>query len=230
MRWADLDELSHVNNVVYLDYATEARAAHIRNGELDDRPVRTVEVEFLRPMLLSRRPVLVESSDDGVRLVQDVRPSGSSSAFARVTWSDEAGAEPTVAAGGHRHDVRVRLSDLGTDGNASVRALFELVQETRVSSFGPLRASVADPTTQRLVVARIDLRLGDPVPWRPEAYEGRSVVTRVGRSSFSVTTLFEEGRLGSAEAVMVAFDLTTQRSRVLQEAEREVLLHEVSPG
>lgn len=229
MRWADLDELSHVNNVVYLDYASEARAVHVAAGELADRSARSISVEFLRPLLLSRRPVVVESVDDGTELVQVIRPAGSSGVFARVTWSGSADPQAPVAAGGHSHDIRMRLSDLGPDGTASVRSLFEVVQEARVASLGALRAAASNGTTQRFVVARIDLHLGEPVPWRREPYAGRSVVTRVGRSSFTVSTLLEEGRLGSAEAVMVGFDLTTQRSRVLEDAELAVLSAQLSP-
>ena len=32
MRWADLDSLNHVNNVVYLDYAAESRAILVEDG------------------------------------------------------------------------------------------------------------------------------------------------------------------------------------------------------
>jgi hypothetical protein len=55
-------------------------------------------------------------------------------------------------------------------------------------------------------------------------------VTHVGRSSFRLTTLFDEGRLGRADAVLVGFDLSTQRSRVLEDQERAVLLEQVSAG
>ena len=32
MRWADIDQLNHVNNVVYVDYAMEARARWSTTG------------------------------------------------------------------------------------------------------------------------------------------------------------------------------------------------------
>ena len=38
MRWADLDSLNHVNNVVYVDYAAEsARAAWSMTGLIERR-------------------------------------------------------------------------------------------------------------------------------------------------------------------------------------------------
>ena len=100
MRWADLDELSHVNNVTYLDYAHEARAVHVAAGELADRAVGAVSVEFLRPLLLSRTPLHVTSSDDGVRLVQEIGPATSTSAWAtrsRAAKRGRARTEPVRA-------------------------------------------------------------------------------------------------------------------------------------
>ena len=50
MRWADLDQLNHVNNVVYVDYAMEARAQLVDDGHLDaGLPIRHVRVDFMRP-------------------------------------------------------------------------------------------------------------------------------------------------------------------------------------
>lgn len=50
MRWADLDSLNHVNNVVYLDYAAESRAILIEDGVVgaDERVQRMAVVEVKR--------------------------------------------------------------------------------------------------------------------------------------------------------------------------------------
>lgn len=232
MRWADLDELSHVNNVVYLDYASEARAVHVAAGDLRDRAVRAVSVEFLRPLLLSRTPLRVASSDDGARLVQEIAPVTSTSPFARVTWSGpdtDLGAgevDPGVPGGGEPYEVAVRRSDLGPGDVATPIAVFEYAQEARIASVARVRGVGG---AGRFVVAQVDLTLGEPFAWQRESYPARTVVTRVGRSSFTVSTLFDEGRRGRADAVLVGFDLQAQRSRVLDDDERAALAEQVSP-
>ena len=58
MRWADLDLLGHVNNVVYVDYLQEARVDMFRVSASDDRAddlaegvvVVRHEVTYLRPL------------------------------------------------------------------------------------------------------------------------------------------------------------------------------------
>jgi acyl-CoA thioester hydrolase len=66
MRWADLDQLGHVNNVVYVDYLQEARVdmlrAHGRGlGALaEGLVVVRHEVTFLKPLTYDFRPVSIE--------------------------------------------------------------------------------------------------------------------------------------------------------------------------
>ncbi len=71
MRWADLDLLGHVNNVVYVDYLQEARVDMLRthgnrphNHMADDLAEGVVvvrhEVTYLRPLTFSFRPVSIE--------------------------------------------------------------------------------------------------------------------------------------------------------------------------
>ena len=77
MRWADIDQLNHVNNVVYIDYAMEARAQIVDDGLLDaGLPIRRVRVDFTRPMLLSSKPALVRSAIDGEVVTQEIRSTG----------------------------------------------------------------------------------------------------------------------------------------------------------
>ena len=69
MRWADMDLLGHINNVVYVDYLQEARVDMLRThgpeaatGEL---PGGTVvvrhEVTYVSPLRFGFRPVSIES-------------------------------------------------------------------------------------------------------------------------------------------------------------------------
>jgi acyl-CoA thioester hydrolase len=70
MRWADLDLLGHVNNVVYVDYLQEARVDMIRTHAPASRPegddlaegvvVVRHEVTYLAPLTFRFRPVRIE--------------------------------------------------------------------------------------------------------------------------------------------------------------------------
>jgi acyl-CoA thioester hydrolase len=69
LRWADMDSLGHVNNVVYVDYLQEARVdmlsvhAPASGGEELAEGVVVVrhEVEFLAPLVFRPEPVRIES-------------------------------------------------------------------------------------------------------------------------------------------------------------------------
>jgi acyl-CoA thioester hydrolase len=70
LRWADLDQLGHVNNVRYVDYLQEARgalfgdllaAAGVERQENEGYVVVRHEVTFLEPMMFGLEPAVVES-------------------------------------------------------------------------------------------------------------------------------------------------------------------------
>jgi len=69
MRWADMDTLGHVNNVVYVDYLQESRVdmlsvhAPATGGEELAEGVVVVrhEVEFLAPLVFRPEPIRIES-------------------------------------------------------------------------------------------------------------------------------------------------------------------------
>lgn len=68
LRWADLDLLGHVNNVVYVDYLQEARVDMIRTHRPADPDAALVdglvvvrhEVQYLLPLTFRFRPVTIE--------------------------------------------------------------------------------------------------------------------------------------------------------------------------
>lgn len=67
MRWADLDLLGHVNNVVYVDYLQEARVDLLRShgrtpaaALVDGLVVVRHEVAYLAPLRYGREPVRIE--------------------------------------------------------------------------------------------------------------------------------------------------------------------------
>ena len=69
MRWADLDLLGHINNVVYVDYLQEARVdmlrVHARDRRADDLADGVVvvrhEVEYVAPLEFRFAPVRIET-------------------------------------------------------------------------------------------------------------------------------------------------------------------------
>jgi acyl-CoA thioester hydrolase len=69
MRWADLDMLGHVNNVVYVDYLQEARVDMLRTharspqtqGLAEGVVVASHQVTYVTPLLFDFTPVYVES-------------------------------------------------------------------------------------------------------------------------------------------------------------------------
>ena len=75
LRWADMDSLGHVNNVVYVDYLQEARVdmlrvhAPVQGGEELAEGVVVVrhEVEFVNPLVFRFDPVRIESWVTDVR-------------------------------------------------------------------------------------------------------------------------------------------------------------------
>jgi len=220
MRWADIDQLNHVNNVVYVDYAMEARAQMVDDGKLEpDLPIRRVRVDFARPMLLSSKPVLVRSSIDGDVMTQEIRSRDGSAVFSTIV-TEHGRSEPTDDDRGTPFELRVRRSDLGPEGAVTVTRLFELFQEARIQG---LASIIPHRVAGRFVVGRVQLDLGEPLPWRSEPYPVQSHISHVGRSSFSSMTRIDGGRFGSATSTHVGFDLDTQASRPLDDDEREAL-------
>lgn len=75
LRWADMDSLGHVNNVVYVDYLQELRVdmlrVHAPGPEASDLAEGVVVVrhhmEFLRPLVYRERPVRIEAWCEEVR-------------------------------------------------------------------------------------------------------------------------------------------------------------------
>ena len=73
MRWGDMDAQGHVNNASYLDYLQEARVAFLLSGPppLQDLLATGVlvvshQVEYLRPISFSERPLRIELWVDSV--------------------------------------------------------------------------------------------------------------------------------------------------------------------
>ncbi|MDO5730293.1 acyl-CoA thioesterase [Corynebacterium sphenisci] len=70
VRWSDVDRRGHVNDSTYLDYAQEARHRWFRDAMaaagLPLPRVRSVTVDFLRPILPGTAEVIVDTAITGL--------------------------------------------------------------------------------------------------------------------------------------------------------------------
>lgn len=222
MRWADLDSLNHVNNVVYLRYAADARAA--MSEALPTGSVRRTVIEFRRPILLGPEPVVVVSSVEGQTVHQGIGVQGTDDEFARVQVSYGDAAEPPAPREGiHTAPFALRDSDRGPSGEVSPAQIFELFQESRIPYISSILPQIAPGW---FVVARVEVDQFRPVAVDDVPLESRAHVAHVGRSSYSIEAqlLDATGVLATSVSVLVGFDLSTQSSRQLSESERELLV------
>lgn len=225
MRWADLDMLNHVNNVVFLGYAAESRARLLDDGLLSESAqVGRMTVKFLRPMRLGQSPVVVASRVDGDTLTQQIclERDGSRTVYAEVI-SCHGAAEPAPSHGDvHTLPAALRRSDLDASGHVTATKIFELFQEARVLSVATRLGSLGAGS---FVVGTSEVTLHRPIRWRPEPCVAGVWVTRVGRASFEIGSELsdETGVLASSRTVLVGFDPETQRSRAFDEHQREQL-------
>ncbi|MET0767507.1 MAG: hypothetical protein ABWY50_07685 [Aeromicrobium sp.] len=224
LRWADLDQLNHVNNVVMQEYAAEARGLLTDDGVLDPAaPVAATTVTFLRPLLLSRRPVEVESSLDGLVLTQEIsmRHGGERTVHARVvtTYGPPADDVPVAADEVETYDVQVRRSDVGADGLVTLVKLAEYFQEGRI-----LHVSTTLPTWKpgAFVIGTTEVAYARPLGWRREPYGIRTWFDRIGSASVVMRSELVDGDvlIATARTVLVGFDLQAQASRRFDDAER----------
>ncbi len=225
MRWADLDSLNHVNNVVYLDYAAESRAILIDDGVVGaDERVQRMAVDFLRPLLLSRQPVRVASAREGDELVQEIISGDADTVYARITTVF--GPPVEVKRGKATFEpfpLRLRHSDVDASGFASLTKAFEFFQEARIVLFTSIRRDGSGAS--RFVVGHVDVTFGEPMPWRRERYPVTSWISRIGDSSIHIEAEIAEGDhlYAHARSVLVGFDMVTQASRKLEDQEKELL-------
>jgi acyl-CoA thioester hydrolase len=124
----------------------------------------------------------------------------------------------------HTYECHVRFSDVDVYGHVNNVKYFEYFQEARIAFILSLAGGLFDTdSSHRQVVARIDVDYKRPILFRPEPYSVESWVTRIGTSSYSLACRIvdDSGTVYStAEVTLVAFDVSTQRSRPLTDAER----------
>lgn len=231
LRWADLDTLNHVNNVRYVDFAFEAMGQFVADGALPDAlTITRIDVDFLRPLVLGLLPVRISSAVGENRLVQEICSveEGGCAVFARV--STDFGVPVAAFAGEHTGKIyasRVRRGDLDALGHVTPAKVFELFQESRLLHFsGLMRRNVAG----RFVVAKVTVDFHRPIGWRAEPWHIASWISRVGNSSMAIGAQIVDGdqAYARADAVLVAFDGKTQKSRTFSAEERTHLQESLS--
>jgi len=137
----------------------------------------------------------------------------------------------------HVYDCHVRFSDVDVYGHVNNVKYFEYYQEARIAFILSLDEPRLDPSaesTMRQVVARIDVDYKRPILFRPEPYAVETWVNRIGTSSYDLGCRITGAKAddtvySNAEVRLVAFDVSTQRSRPLTDAERHRLEGALEP-
>jgi acyl-CoA thioester hydrolase len=223
MRWADLDSLNHVNNVVYVDYAAESRAMLVEDGLLDGgRDVRQMSVTYARPLLLTRHPVLVVSTIGSDTVTQEICADRDGERMVHATITTTFGT-PTprsrAAVGSDPLPSRIRRSDLNAAGVVGATKTFELFQEGRILF---ISSHLSGLSAGRFVVGTVAVEFHQPITWRRDAYQTRGWISRVGDASVTIETELSDGDavLARAQSFLVGFDLAAQTSRKFTTDER----------
>ena len=243
MRWSDMDQLGHVNNVTYLEYVAEARHRALVGGvgvRAPEAPITRHRVEFVRPLVYRHEPVLVDTWVAGDRAgvlalqheVHDVTADGERVVHLRVTsdlgpGQDDASLarledprpahewRPTVPAGDPRPGDEFALATRLSDLDGQGRASDVRLVEYFQESRIQYFAQLHEPGQEwpHHVVARTDLDLLGPVPHRVEPYLVRSWVAHLGERSFTVASELSDGERALARASVVMVTFDRQTQR-----------------
>ncbi len=215
VRWADLDALGHVNNVVYVDYLQEARVDMFRSHRVELMGQELVEglvvartqVRYVEPLMFRFEPVRIDCW---------------------VTEGLEVGHYP----------VQVRFSDVDVYGHVNNVKYFEYLQEARIAMMGRLWEEVPGETGRSsLVVAQVDVDYKVPILHRAAPYDAWTWVSHVGSTSLVMETEIvdaadpeREVLLARARVVLVFFDPASGRPRRPDDDVRAPLLEVMSPS
>jgi acyl-CoA thioester hydrolase len=232
MRWADMDQLGHVNNVTYLEYVAEAREDLLPEEVLGRATVTRHRVEFATPLVFHRHPVLVDSwvtdvGDGTLALAHEVydapkSPEGERTVYVRVstelevdlTAADREGLEAMLAPD---HGWRPVADEIRPGGD-----VYSLtVRRADVDADGCARDVAFFEYLQEArikflmslhtrgqqwshhVVARTDLSYLGRLPHRREPYAVRSWIGHLGTRSFTIQAEVLDGQQVVARASVV---------------------------
>ena len=124
----------------------------------------------------------------------------------------------------HTYAAHVRFSDVDVYGHVNNVKYFEYYQEARIAFVLSLGGGLFDAgSSERQVVARIDVDYKRPIAFRPQPYTVETRVSRIGTSSYGLSCRIVDEHdtvYSTAEVAMVAFDTAHQRARPLTDDER----------
>ena len=245
LRWADLDLLGHVNNVTYLDYVAEAREVLFAGHPAGRAPVSRYQVEFVKPLVFRRTPVLVDSwvtdvGTDEVTLAHEVYDEPADGDSGRTVYlrastvlahqlnSEERAVADQVP--GPAHEWRPLPHE-----QRPARAVYDLtVRRTDLDERGEARAGaffeyfqesriryLMDMHTRgqhwtQHVVALTDIDHLAPVHHRPQPYSVHSWVGHLGNRSFTIQSEARDGDRVLASAAVVMVTFDLESQRTTE--------------
>ena len=250
LRWADMDLLGHVNNVTYLDYVGEARENLFAGHPAGRAPVSRHQVEFAKPLVFRRHPVLVDTwvtdiADDEVTLAHEVYDEPADEEAERTVYLRAS----TVLA--HRLSDAERALVETTRGPApewravpaEVRPatdVFSLtVRRSDLDDRGHARSGVFFEYAQEArirflmnlhtrgerwsqhVIARTDIDYLAPLAYRQEPYAVHSWVSHLGSRSFTISSEVRDAGRVLARAVVVLVCFDPETQRTTAMAEHQ---------
>jgi acyl-CoA thioester hydrolase len=250
LRWADLDLLGHVNNVTYLDYVEEAREALFEGLPAGRAAVSRYQVDFVKPLVFRRTPVLVDSwvtgvSDDEVALAHEVYDAPADGDTERTTYlraSTVLAHQPTAEERaiaeqmtGPDHEWR----PLPTEERPAGGVYDLTVRRTDLDERGEARASVFFEYFQEArirylmdlhtrgqrwtqhVIARTDIDYLAPVHHRPQPYLVHSWVGQLGSRSFTIRSEVRDDDRVLASAAVVMVAFDMETQRTTEMAAQQ---------
>ncbi len=245
-----MDLLGHVNNVTYLDYVAEARENVFAGHPAANARVSRHQVEFARPLVFRREPVLVDSwvsdiGDDSMTLTHEVYDEPAPGQSQRVVYlravsvldHRPTGAERAVAEQlvGPALDWRPVAS--ATRPAADTSAL--TIRRSDVGEQGLVRAGVFFEYVQEArirflmslhtrgerwsqhVIARTDLDYLAPLGHGQEHCVVASWVSHLGSRSFTIASEVRDGDLVVARAVVVLVCFDPETQRTTAMADEQ---------
>jgi acyl-CoA thioester hydrolase len=124
---------------------------------------------------------------------------------------------------GGSYAVQVRFSDVDVYGHVNNVKYFEYFQEARIQLMLTQASDLGDG--YHLVVAQTDVDYRRPILFRPEPYDCRTWVSRIGRSSVVFESVVRDGAevLARARVVGVCIDSATGRPAPVPEELRALV-------
>ncbi|WP_158296517.1 thioesterase family protein [Nocardioides albidus] len=230
LRWADVDELGHVNNVAYAAYFEDAhhRLLNARADAVGEHPwaVRRQEISYLSPLMfgtgstVATRAWLDATQGEPVvlaELFEDAPGEQRVLARSRVVLGPSPGQgrgrapalDPNLVERAHHSAAAVRFADLSPQGVVADTAVFEYLQEARIALMAQMDL---EPTST--VVAHKDVDFHRPDLAQSVALDVWSWVSRIGNRSMTIDSVVAHGDTAFARgsSTLVFFDARTQRS------------------